>query len=108
MQGKNNGGNPKRSREENLRYLKDPKLWPNFPIMPMKRIKPIFLAGRMQPRIASIVALEGKKTTLLFDDGDLLFSKKYHGRNWDWIFRNVPSKFYESPEAILDDGWECD
>lgn len=92
------------NKEEDLKYLKNPGLWPCWPIMPMKR------RGKGLPEIASLVAIEGYATTLLLDKGTLLWEgEKYKGKSWKEILDMIPSKkAYESAEAILADGWECD
>lgn len=95
----------KERREEDLKFLKDPDLWVMWPIMPMKRYQESGL-----PEIASLVDLESYRTTLLFDEGTLLWEgEKYRGKTWREIVAMIPNqKKYDSVEAILADGWECD
>ena len=74
---------------KDLEYLKDPNLWPAWPVLPLKRKK---LSGGW-PEFGYVIAVEGQLTWIRSGN----------------IFAMDPTDpvtyTYETPEALLADGW---
>jgi hypothetical protein len=94
---------------KDLKYLKDPELWPQWPIMPMKK----HTEGKPMPTCGTVFAAEELLTTVIIDEGVLLWgNEKEHervsGKTYGEIAAMFPNEKFDSPEVMLLSGWECD
>lgn len=75
-----------------LRFLQDPNLWPAWPFLPLKR----YNATGGWPEFGYVVAVKGQLTSIR--KGNMFGAKSDDPVTW----------VYETPEALLADGWEVD
>ena len=84
---------PRTAEDErtDLRYIRTPELWPNWPFLPLKR-------GSNQTREIAYLLAEPRDKGYHLYDGNMLAAKQS-----DPIL-----KTYDSPEALVVDGWVVD
>ncbi len=89
---------------EDLAVLNVPSSWPQWPIMPMKKAN----SNGQMPTCGSILACEGYLTTIVVDEGEILWGNKCRGKKFGEIVTMFPTIKFDSYEAMLEAGWECD
>ena len=90
----------KKQKEDDLKLVKDPKLWYNWPILPLKK-----LPGNGEiPEFGFLLAI-GKPIVYLKNMYDLLDLRVTTIKQ---IMEKVEGKEYPSFENIIDDEWIVD
>lgn len=81
-----------------VEFLQKPSLWPYYPACPIKR-----QSGSPMPECAVIFNVKGNETTVILANMFEIPSMSFRE-----IYDKYPVKKYDSFQAIIDDGWECD
>lgn len=84
-------------KDEDLRLMSDPKTWPQWPFLPLKR----HVNGKHEVGVLYADAIDGKPMT--FMPGQNLFA--LFDRDPQQLINGAVKK---SPQELLDDGWEVD
>jgi hypothetical protein len=82
---------PNRQPEKDIAGMKDPDIWPQWPLLPLKRYE----QGSHRMQTGYLVAQEKDRWSV------------YLGNVWA-VQITDPAQPYDSPEAIVADGWEVD
>ena len=85
--------------EEDRKMMADPRTWPSWPMLPVKRAKD----HDLEPGF--MVAIQGKLTTVFLVNPWAIWAGE---RKFKEVLKNGPKKEYKSLDELLADGWVVD